>query len=560
MTAVAVRSATTAEWVKCAQCGVLTYGKRFARDLGVCAECGCHTRLTARERTAQLLDEGSVRPVPVPGTVLDPLTFSDDRPYLERWHEARERTGMDCGVVVVRGAVEGHPLVAAVMDFRFMGGSLGAAEGEAITVAAETALADRVPLLVVTASGGARMQEGALSLMQMAKTSGAFRDLDRAGLLTITLVTDPTYGGVAASFATLSDVVLAEPGARLGFAGRRVIEQTIREELPPGFQTAEHLLAHGLIDDVRPRTQLRPALRRLLAVTGGAPAGWGAGRADTVQRDPALLAERSAWEVVQLARENGRPTTTDHLGQLLDGFCELRGDRAGADCRAIVAGVGLLDGLPVAAIGQQKGHTTRELVEHHFGMPSPAGFRKAARVMRLAEKLGLPVLTLIDTPGAHPGIAAEDGGQAVSIAENLRLMSGLEVPIVAVVTGEGGSGGALALAVADVVLVSANGTYSVISPEGCASILWHESAAAPRAAQALGLDARSLLAHGIVDGVVPEPPGGSHRDPATASELLADAVVPVLAELLGQEPGGLVRRRSRRFRRFGSIDQRRERG
>jgi acetyl-CoA carboxylase carboxyl transferase alpha subunit len=365
---------------------------------------------------------------------------------------------------------------------------------------------------------------------------------------------------VAASFATLSDVVLAEPGARMGFAGRRVIEQTIREQLPAGFQTAEHLLANGLVDDVRPRSQLRPTLRRLLAATRGVPGGWGATGRDTVQRDPAELPERSPWEVVQLARNLSRPTTADHLGYLLDGFCELRGDRAGEDCRAIVAGIGLLDGLPMVAIGHQKGHSTRELVAHRFGMPSPAGFRKAARVLRLAEKLGLPVLTLVDTPGAHPGVAAEERGQAVAIADNIRLMGGLRVPIVSVVTGEGGSGGALALAVADVVLVAANGFYSVISPEGCASILWRDAAAAPRAAAALGLDARSLLAHGVVDGVVREPAGGSHEDPAAASELLHDALVGVFGGLLGADPDGLVRRRVERFRRFGRIDPEREGG
>jgi acetyl-CoA carboxylase carboxyl transferase beta subunit/acetyl-CoA carboxylase carboxyl transferase alpha subunit len=561
MTTVAVRPVTgAAEWVKCDRCRALTYRKRLVRGLGVCPECGWHGRLTAAERIAQLLDEGSVRPVPVPATVVDPLGFADDRPYRDRAADARRGTGMDRGVVVARGRLEGYPLVVAVMDFRFMGGSLGAAEGEAVTVAAETALVDRVPLLVVTASGGARMQEGALSLMQMAKTSNAFAALDRAGLLTVTLVTDPTYGGVAASFATLSDVVVAEPGARMGFAGRRVIEQTIREKLPDGFQTAEHLLANGLIDEVCPRSQLRATLRRLLAVTRGMPDGWGEGSRDTVQRDPAALPERAAWDVVQLARNLGRPTTADHLGYLLDGFCELRGDRAGADCRAIVAGVGLLDGLPVVAVGHQKGHSTRELVEHRFGMPSPAGFRKAARALRLAEKLGLPVLTLVDTPGAHPGVAAEEGGQAIAIADSIRLMGGLRVPVVSVVTGEGGSGGALALAVADIVLVATNGFYSVISPEGCASILWRDAAAAPRAASALGLDARSLLAHGVVDGVVREPAGGSHEDPAAASELLHDALVGVLTGLLATDPDELVRGRVARFRRFGRIDPSQERG
>ncbi|BCJ48007.1 hypothetical protein GCM10010168_23660 [Actinoplanes ianthinogenes] len=539
------------EWIRCPGCGHLAYGKRFVRDLGVCPGCGRHSRLTAAQRIGQLLDEDSATPVPVPATVEDPLGFADLKPYPERARAARTSTGMSCGVLVARGTIGGHPVVLAAMDFRFLGGSLGVAEGEAIVVAAETALAERRPLIVVTASGGARMQEGALALMQMATTGNAYAALDRAGILTVTVVTDPTYGGVAASFASLGDVVVAEPGARMGFAGRRVIEQTIKERLPEDFQTAEHLLAHGMVDDVQPRANLRSYLTRLLAVTGGTPDGWAEGRPDIVARDPGRLPRHAAWDVVRLAREAGRPTVTDHLAHLLDGFVELRGDRAGTDCPAVLTGVGLLDGLPVAVAGHHKGHTTHELVAHHFGMASPAGFRKAARLFRLAGKLGLPLLTLVDTPGAHPGVHAEETGQAAAIADNLRLMSSLDVPIVTVVTGEGGSGGALALAVADEVLIAANGTYSVISPEGCAAILWRDAAAAPRAAEALGVDAVSLLRHGIVDGVVPEPGGGAHRDPQAASELLLDAVTGAFAGQLRGDPRTRLRDRAERLRRIG---------
>ncbi|MFC4148480.1 acetyl-CoA carboxylase carboxyltransferase subunit alpha/beta [Micromonospora mangrovi] len=552
MTTALQRPPTTLDdWLRCGGCGELTYRKRFIRDLGVCPGCGWHSPLTAAERTSQLLDEDTASPVPVPETADDPLGFADRKPYRERARQARTATGMSRGVQASRGTIGGYPVVLAVMDFRFLGGSLGVAEGEAIVVAAEIALAERRPLIVVTASGGARMQEGAFALMQMATTSTAYGALDRAGILTVTVVTDPTYGGVAASFASLGDVVVAEPGARMGFAGRRVIEQTIREQLPADFQTAEHLLAHGMVDDVQPRANLRSYLTRLLAVTGGTPDGWTAGRRDTVERDPRRLPGQAAWQGVQLARETGRPTVADHVAHLLDGFVELRGDRAGTDCPAVLTGIGLLDGLPVALAGHHKGHTTQELVAHNFGMASPAGFRKAARLFRLAGKLGLPVLTLIDTPGAHPGAHAEETGQAAAIADNLRLMSGLDVPVVTVVTGEGGSGGALALAVADEVLISANGTYSVISPEGCAAILWRDAAAAPQAAEALGVHPAALLRAGIVDGVVPEPEGGAHRDPQAASEMLMDAVIGVLAGQLQADPRIRLRDRAARFRRIG---------
>ncbi len=400
------------------------------------------------------------------------------------------------------------------------------------------------------------MQEGVLSLMQMVKTAQALGALDAAGVPVISLITDPTYGGVAASYATLADVILAEPGAHLGFAGPRVIAQTIRQPLPQGFQTAETLLGQGLIDMVRPRAALRPAIAQILDAAAWArgdralPEAW-RDDAPPLARRAEELPVRDAWRTVRLARHPGRPTTLDYTGWLLDDFLELCGDRVSGDCPAIVGGIGRIDGVPVMLIGHQKGHDTRELVARNFGMSSPAGYRKAARLMRLAEKLRLPIVTLVDTPGAYPGVEAEAGGQAHAIAENLRLMSRLTVPVVAVVTGEGGSGGALALAVADRVLALANAVYSVISPEGCAAILWRDASAAPRAAAALGLGARDLLGHGVIDAVIPEPDGGAHEDPPCAAQLVRRAVTATLHELAGLDPARLVAERTRRFRAFG---------
>ncbi|MER6668434.1 acetyl-CoA carboxylase, carboxyltransferase subunit beta [Amycolatopsis japonica] len=542
------------DWLTCPNCRMLLYRKKFERLNRVCPDCGWHHRLAVSDRLDQVLDSGSAKPVEAASSIRDPLGFTDLVSYVDRLDRARSGTGLDDAVRVVRATVCGHSVVVAAMDFRFLGGSMGAAEGEAVVAAAETALAHQLPLLLITASGGARMQEGALSLMQMAKTSNAMAALGEAGLLTITLVTDPTYGGVAASFATLSDVIVAEPGARMGFAGPRVIEQTIRQRLPEGFQTAEFLLGHGLIDSIRTRKELRQVLGILLGATRPARTGWGDGSQDPVLRDPELLAPQPVERAVKLARDLGRPTTMDHLATWVSGFIELHGDRVGANCPAIVGGLADLDGLPVMMIGHQKGHTTEELVRRDFGMPSPAGYRKAARLMRLAEKLRVPVVALIDTPGAHPGLEAERHGQANAISECLRVMGGLTVPVVSVITGEGGSGGALALAVADRVLICENATYSVISPEGCAAILWRSGEAAADAAAALGVDARSLLSLGVVDGVVPEPSGGAHRDPVSASELVRDAVVCALRELLPVDGTSLVAARRRRFRRFGTRD------
>jgi len=552
------RPERTSSWLVCDGCRRMVYGPRFARGGHVCPECGRHARLSATDRLASLLDEGSARVLDTPVTHPDPLGFVDTRPYPDRLRAARASTGLGEAVVVAQGRIEGCPVVTAVMDFEFLGGSLGSAVGEAITQACEIALHERTPLLLVTASGGARMQEGALSLMQMAKTAQALGQLDEAGILTVSLITDPTFGGVAASFATLTDVIVAEPGARLGFAGARVIEQTIRQKLPAGFQTAEFLLEHGVVDLICPRPQLRGTLARLLGVATRRPAhapeptGAAPDDTDSVIRDPGELPERHPWEAVRLARRLGRPSTLEYADWLLDDWTELRGDRASADCPAIVSGLGRLAGMPVALIGTQKGRTAAELAARSYGMPSPAGYRKAARVMRLAAKLGLPVITLIDTAGAHPGIDAERNGQAVAIAENLRLMAGLPVPVVAVVTGEGGSGGALALAVADRVLMLGNAIYSVISPEGCAAILWKDPAAGPTAAAALRVDARALLTSGIVDGVVPEPDGGADADPQRAAETLRAALTDTLVRLAPLDPATLVTARRARFRRFGA--------
>jgi acetyl-CoA carboxylase carboxyl transferase subunit beta len=525
----------------------------------VCPECARHHQLTAQDRIAQVLDPGSVTWLDCDVVTADVLGFVDTKPYPQRLAAARTATGMADAALAARGAVCGHPLIMVAMDFRFLGGSLGAAVGGLVTLAAETALVERVPLLIVSASGGARMQEGAVSLMQMAKTAAALGRLDDAGVLTISLLTDPTFGGVAASYATLCDVILAEPGSRFGFAGRRVIAQTVRQELPADFQTAEFLLGHGLVDRIVPRERLRAGLAALLGIaanpgdrSGDAPPP--VDGAEPIIRDPGTLPETVAWENVRRARELTRPTTRDYLATAFDEFFELRGDRAGDDCSAVVAGLARLGSRGVVVVGTQKGHTPAELAEHNFGMPTPAGYRKAARALRLAAKLGLAVVTLVDTPGAYPGIEAEEQGQAFAIADNLRLMASLPVPVVSVITGEGGSGGALALAVANRVLVFADGIYSVISPEGCAAILWHDATAARQAATALRLTPRDLWRLRIVDGVLAEPEGGAGADPLVAAARLRAALLDTLSELSAMDSTELRNDRWARFHKFGAPD------
>ncbi|MFD0313951.1 acetyl-CoA carboxylase carboxyltransferase subunit alpha [Streptomyces flavalbus] len=539
------------QWRRCASCGSFVYGKRLDRNRKVCPECQFHFRIPPDVRIAQLADPGSFAAFPDDHAPRDLLGFTDSKPYPERLRDAQARTGRQDAVLAGRMTVRGRPVVVAVLDFTFMGGSMGAVVGETVTAAARTALAERLPLLLVAASGGARMQEGAVSLMQMAKTAQWIARLREARVPVINLNTDPTFGGVSASFAMLGDVILAEPGALIGFAGPQVIRNTIRQELPPGFQSAEFLLEHGMIDAVVPRENQREHLARLLTLLGPSVPELPEAPDPAVVLDRPVATTRATRDLVALARMIGRPTTLDYVGYVFDDFVELHGDRAHGDDAALVGGLARLGGQSLAVLGHQKGHDTAELVRSNFGMPGPEGYRKALRLMRFADRFGLPVVTFVDTPGAFPGIGAEERGQSVAIADCVLELSRLRVPVVSVVTGEGGSGGALALAVADRVLILQHAYYSVISPEGASTILFGTAEHAGRAAEALRLTPSDLLRLGVVDGIVPEPPDGAHTAPQTTALTVRSALVRTLAPLLESQGEQLVDARRERFDRFG---------
>ncbi|ODS63996.1 MAG: acetyl-CoA carboxylase carboxyltransferase subunit alpha [Arenimonas sp. SCN 70-307] len=260
------------------------------------------------------------------------------------------------------------------------------------------------------------------------------------------------------------------------------------------------------------------------------------------------------WQISQLARHPQRPYTNDYIGLMFEEFHELAGDRAFADDAAIVGGLARMDGRAVMVIGHQKGRDTKAKIRRNFGMPRPEGYRKALRLMKMAERFKLPLLTFIDTPGAYPGVGAEERGQSEAIARNLLEMAELRIPVICTVIGEGGSGGALAIGVGDRTLMLEYGTYSVISPEGCASILWKSADKARDAAEALGLTARRLHEHGLVDVVVPEPLGGAHRDPAAMAATLKRQIQLELAALEKLETPQLLEQRYQRLRRYGAYE------
>ncbi|MGJ7908317.1 acetyl-CoA carboxylase carboxyl transferase subunit alpha [Actinopolyspora sp. H202] len=538
-------------WTHCPSCESMIYLRRLWRHGNVCPECSHHLRLTISDRFAMLLDADSYQPFDTELTARDVLSFSDTRPYEERLAKARENTGAAEAVRWGLGRIQGDPLVVAGLDFAFLGGSIGGVTGELLARAARTAHDQGTPLLLITASGGARMQEGVVALAQLAKTSQEIGRLREAGVLVLNLNTDPTYGGATASFATLGDVVLAEPGARIGFAGKNVIQQTIRTELPPNFQTAEFLERNGMCDLVVPREELRSTLARLLASHRNDPESDEPVPSGGIVTDPERLPNREPAEVVAAARDIGRPTTLDYCGLVFDEFVELHGDRLGADDPAVIGGVAKLAGRPVVVLGHQKGHTTTELIERDFGMPQPSGYHKARRMMDHAQRHGMPLVTFVDTPGAYPGVEAEREGQGTAIAEAILRMSRLSVPTVVLVTGEGGSGGALALGVGNRMLMLERTYFSVISPEGCSTILFGSAEHAATAAESLRITAPDLVRLGVMDGVVAEPPGGAQADHVGTASNVRAALLETLRELAEYTPDELLEQRRARIAAIG---------
>lgn len=513
---------------KCNKCGGAIIAEDAIADYYICPKCGGYFRVDAYSRIARVADEGSFEEWDKGLLNGNPMAF---RGYEEKIRTLQEKTGLDEAIVTGEARIGGHRVVLGVCDGRFMMASMGEIVGEKIARAVERATKEKLPVILFACSGGARMQEGIVSLMQMAKTSAALKRHSDAGLLYISVLTDPTTGGVTASFAMLGDIILAEPKALIGFAGPRVIEQTIGEKLPKGFQRAEFLLAHGFIDGIVERDKLRDTLDTILRLHDGAGvhgetsecgqtdaqdeedrrehalaqqgADLGNGEAERGSRD--LRRHIDAWERVQLSRRNDRPVGSDYIRALFTDFVELHGDRCFADDRAVIGGIALFHGMPVTVIAQAKGSNTKENIDRHFGMPSPEGYRKALRLMRQAEKFHRPVICFVDTPGAFCGLEAEERGQGEAIARSIYEMSALKTPVLSIVIGEGGSGGALAMATADEVWMLENSVYSILSPEGFASILWKDSKRAKEAAAVMRMTAEELKGQGIIELVFAEP-------------------------------------------------------
>ena len=532
---------------KCNKCGaaILTEEVKSAGD--ICPKCQGYFRVHAYERIRMTVDEDSFEEWEKDMEFVNPLEFKG---YEEKVKSLKEKTGLSEAVVTGKASIEGNPAVIAVCDGRFLMASMGQVVGEKITRAVERATKEQLPVIIFACSGGARMQEGIVSLMQMAKTAAALKQHSDAGLLYVSVLTDPTTGGVTASFAMLGDVILAEPKALIGFAGPRVIEQTIGEKLPKGFQRSEFLLEHGFIDRIVERKEMRTVLGNILQMHHTAQNPVIQKPVQTVEKERQSVQEKDAWERVTISRKNDRPVGQDYIRTLFSDFLEFHGDRCYGDDPAIIGGIARFAGIPVTVIAQAKGKSTKENVAHHFGMPSPEGYRKALRLMKQAEKFKRPILLFVDTPGAFCGIEAEERGQGEAIARNLFEMSSMKVPVLSVVIGEGGSGGALALAVADEVWMLENAIYSVLSPEGFASILWKDSKRASEAAEVMKLTAADLKKLGVIEAVIAEPEVYTEETMQSVVFVLQKKITEFLDTHCNFSPEELAVQRYERFRKM----------
>jgi acetyl-CoA carboxylase carboxyl transferase subunit beta len=507
-------------------------------QLRVCPACGHHASLTAVQRIDQLADRGSFQEHDRHLWSGNPLQFSDGvTSYEKQLAEAQAATGLLDAVVTGRAEVMGTAVVLVVFDFRFLGGSMGSVVGEKVARAMDTGRRERLPVIAVCSSGGARIQEGMVALFQMAKTTLCAARLREQGVPLLTLLADPTMGGVLASFAGMGDVILAEPHARISFVGPRVHEKAIGDVAPPG--TAEFALQHGSIDAIVARERLRPVLGHLAAVLG-AQAAARPKRPATSRPAQFAGSSRPVWETVELARHPQRPSGREIAQKVFNDLFELHGDRTGEDDDSIIAGIATLRGRRVVIVAQDR-HAAGG------GRTRPSGYRKAQRAFTLAERFSIPLVTLVDTPGAATDAEAEAGGITGAVAESLARLGRLRTVVVNVVLGEGGSGGALALSVGDRLLMMENAIFSVIGPEAASSILYHDAAHAHELAGQLKLTARDLFGLRLVDRVVAEQPAG-HEAPDVMATMLRQALAEELAGVEHMPMHTILSRREAKFR------------
>ena len=512
----------------------------------VCPFCRFHYTVTARERIELLVDKETFRENYKYVKTVEPLSFSRRNRYRKFLEQDQNRTGLTEAAVAGKCRIGDVETMLIVLDFGFMGGTMGSVVGEKVSMAFENAARRGIPAVAVVSGGGVRIQEGVLSLMQMAKTVTAANRLRDEEVPLIVVLANPSTGQAYASFANLADVILAEPGSLIGLSPLRTLREVSKMPLPLDAHTAEAHVGHGLLDNVVDRENLQPRIASILQILTAQKHGK-SNHKNLLKSEPEECDEVEPWEAMTVARNLERPQASSYFRSILDPFIELRGDRLNSDDRSVVIGIGFMDGLAVAVIGQQR----RTLVEGERYHVFPDGLRKAQRLIDLASRFKLPLVTLIDTQGADPGLEAEEQGIGNAIARTLSSMLTVPTPMVSVVIGEGGSEGALALGLSDRILMQQFAIYSPISVNHTLGAAHHDHMLDREAAEALMLTAHDCLELGIADEVVPEPDGGSHVDPHKASTVLQTAILTNLFQLSKMSEGKLLKKRYKKFRRMG---------
>ena len=512
----------------------------------VCPFCRFHYTVTARQRIELLADKGTFKEFYKYVSSVEPLSFSRRARYRKFLAQDQDRTGLTEAVVTGKCRIGDTETMIIVLDFGFMGGTMGSVVGEKISMAFENAARKALPAVAVVSGGGTRIQEGVLSLMQMAKTVTAANRLRNEEVPFIVVLANPSTGQAYASFANLADVILAEPGSLIGLSPLRTLREVSKMPLPLDAHTAEAHVGHGLLDNVVDRENLQPRVASLLEILTAHKRG-SSNHKSLLKAEPQICAEVEPWEAVSAARNTERPQASAYFRSMLDPFIELRGDRLNSDDRSIVAGLGFMDGQPVAVIGQQR----RPLVEGERYHVFPDGLRKAQRVIDLASRFKLPLVTLIDTQGADPGLEAEEQGIGNAIAKTHSSLLTVPTPMVSVVIGEGGSEGALALGLSDRILIQQYAVYSPMSVNHTLGAAHHDHMLDREAAEALMLTAHDCVELGIADQVVGEPEGGAHVDPREASSGLQTAILTNIVQLAKMSQGKLLKKRYQKFRRMG---------
>lgn len=529
----------------------------------VCPRARCtsrhHFMISARTRIELLADRSTFIEWDSDLVEKDPLEFPG---YAVKMEQSKAKSQMSSGALTGKMRIDERWVAVAATSYGFMAGAMGSLVGERFALCIERATKEKLPLLLISASGaGAMMQEGVISLMQMPIISGALRLHKKAGLLSIGILTQSTNGGVSASWASLPQIILAEPGAEIGFVGKKVASIGALIKAPVFFRTAEYQYRFGKLDGVVSRLDMRDTLIRILHASPSHNRREWKGSDEIVRQLRAQLLRHDSpfqhnqtgeldehkpptgAESLMRAREFDRPSGLFYVRSMFDSFFELKGDHRRGVNLAILGGIATLEGLPMVVICQQKDK------EHRYACGDPVDYHFALRLMELAQERGIPLVTIVDTPGASSSVESENDGISVVLAKCQEYMMGMTVPVISAVVGEGGSGGAIAIAVANHVLIQENAVYSVIDPQGAAAILWNNDKRAPEAADLLKIAALDTLRLDVTDQIVSEPERGAHTNPSLAADLLKVEIVTALAKLYGKR-----KLDDQRYRRFRAIN------